>query len=334
MIKTTTRIDLIKGAQIALKERYNLRAGQKVLVFHDLPKKRIGTAFIEAARNLGAEVKVFQIGKERFSGDTHERLAAALSGHDFALIINILKSLIEEMPDRVKLMILETSPCTVIAHCPGIEETMLKIQIDFKAMTETAKILLENLKDASNVTVKTALGTDIKIDIRGRTFHDDVLPRTSGITNFPCGEICCAPIEDRADGIVIADASVTSLKILPQPLKLEVNEGRLTSMKWFNEPSKNAVLLRKLRAALSRDEMAGVIGELGIGLAPYPICGNMLQDEKVAGTIHIAFGDNTSFGGWNNSKSHIDFLVRNPELTVYYPDRPPQTIMREGKLLF
>ncbi|MFA4844112.1 MAG: aminopeptidase [Candidatus Margulisiibacteriota bacterium] len=324
---------LIKGAQIALKERYNLRAGQKVLVFHDLPKKKIGAAFVEAARNLGAEVKVFQIGKERFAGDTQERLAAALSGHSFALIINVLKSLVEETPDRVNLGKMETGPDTVIAHCPEIEEAMLKIKINFGEMIDNARKLLENLKAASEVHIKTALGTDVKIDIRGREFHDDIIPRTSGITNFPCGELFCAPVESGTNGTVIADASTTSLGILPQPLKLEINGGRLTSLQWLNAPARNNRLLAKLRASLSQDDEAGLTGELGIGLASYPICGNMLQDEKVAGTIHIAFGFNRNFGGRNNSKSHFDFLVRDPELTVYYPDRPPQTIMRAGKLL-
>jgi len=324
---------LIKGAQIALKERYNLRAGQKVLVFHDLPKKKIGAAFVEAARNLGAEVKVFQIGKGRFAGDTHEKLTAALSGHDFALIINTLKSLIEELPDRIKLGNLEMGPNTVIAHCPGIEESMLNIQINFSEMIATAKKLLESLEDASEATVRTTLGTDIKLDIRGREFHDDIIQRTSGFTNFPCGELFCAPIESGTNGVVIADASISSLGILPQPLKLEINGGRLTSLQWFNEPTRNIRLLQKLKASLSKDDEASIIGELGIGLASYPICGNNLQDEKVAGTIHLALGCNRNFGGQNNSISHIDFLVRDPELTAYYPDRPPQTIMRAGKLL-
>lgn len=60
----------------------------------------------------------------------------------------------------------------------------------------------------------------------------------------------------------------------------------------------------------------------------------MLQDEKVAGTIHVAYGNNASFGGKNTSKSHVDFLVRDPRFTVRYSDdSPPGALMREGRLL-
>jgi len=54
----------------------------------------------------------------------------------------------------------------------------------------------------------------------------------------------------------------------------------------------------------------------------------ILEDEKVMGTIHIAFGDNKSMGGSVRVASHLDGLVKNP--TVWFDDRK---IMESGKLL-
>jgi leucyl aminopeptidase (aminopeptidase T) len=60
----------------------------------------------------------------------------------------------------------------------------------------------------------------------------------------------------------------------------------------------------------------------------------MLQDEKVSGTIHIAFGRNGIFGGQNPSNSHVDFLVTRPTLTIYYStNTSPRTIMQTGRFL-
>jgi aminopeptidase len=61
-----------------------------------------------------------------------------------------------------------------------------------------------------------------------------------------------------------------------------------------------------------------VIGELGIGLnseVTVP-CGNIMLDEKIPGTIHIAVGDNRMLGGVNESSLHWDLLVMNPTVTV------------------
>jgi leucyl aminopeptidase (aminopeptidase T) len=54
----------------------------------------------------------------------------------------------------------------------------------------------------------------------------------------------------------------------------------------------------------------------------------ILEDEKVMGTIHIAFGDNKSMGGTVGVASHLDGLVTSP--TVWFDDRK---IMEAGRLL-
>ena len=54
----------------------------------------------------------------------------------------------------------------------------------------------------------------------------------------------------------------------------------------------------------------------------------ILEDEKVMGTIHIAFGDNKSMGGSVRVASHLDGLVKQP--TVWFDERK---IMEAGRFV-
>ncbi len=71
------------------------------------------------------------------------------------------------------------------------------------------------------------------------------------------------------------------------------------------------------------------VAEFGIGTNDRaPLSGVILEDEKVMGTIHIAFGDNKSMGGSVRVASHLDGLVKQP--TVWFDDR---LIMNDGRFL-
>jgi leucyl aminopeptidase (aminopeptidase T) len=71
------------------------------------------------------------------------------------------------------------------------------------------------------------------------------------------------------------------------------------------------------------------VAEFGIGTNDKAILtGNILEDEKVMGTIHIAFGDNKSMGGSVRVASHLDGLINHP--TVWLDETK---IMEDGRLL-
>ena len=77
------------------------------------------------------------------------------------------------------------------------------------------------------------------------------------------------------------------------------------------------------------NEKAFAVAEFGIGTNPKAIItGDILEDEKVLGTIHIAFGNNLSMGGKLKVSSHVDGVVTKPD--VYFDK---EQIMKKGKLL-
>ena len=60
---------------------------------------------------------------------------------------------------------------------------------------------------------------------------------------------------------------------------------------------------------------AFVIAEFAVGLNPHAIItGTILEDEKVLGTVHIALGNNLSYGGTNDVPLHLDGVITRPTL--------------------
>ena len=118
--------------------------------------------------------------------------------------------------------------------------------------------------------------------------------------------------------------------MVPDDVIIDVENGKVSSIECGDGP-----IVEQLKELLAVDEMSDIIGEFGIGLNPSAkITGNMLEDEKAFRTIHIAFGYNIDMpGGQNTSKTHRDFLIRDPTIVIEYADGRTLNFMRDGKLL-
>ncbi|MEK7308248.1 MAG: hypothetical protein AAB089_04170 [Nitrospirota bacterium] len=76
------------------------------------------------------------------------------------------------------------------------------------------------------------------------------------------------------------------------------------------------------------------IAELGIGTndkASRP--DNILESEKILGTIHIALGDNSSFGGKVRTPFHQDFVFFKPTLALIHKNGKREVLLKEGRVL-
>jgi len=110
------------------------------------------------------------------------------------------------------------------------------------------------------------------------------------------------------NGFTKNDFIIHNIGVLKEPLLLKIKNGRLEEAIGPDGP--------RLLALLGEGN-GRVIAEFGIGANKSAIlCGNVLEDEKVYGTIHIAFGSNAPFGGANASDVHIDCVVKSP--IVYF----------------
>ncbi len=145
----------------------------------------------------------------------------------------------------------------------------------------------------------TAKDTDIKVGIAGRKWVN-----CDGKVNFPDGEIFTSPVENKIDGqITFSFPGIYAGKEI-EGIHLDIKEGLVTKAK----AKKGEDLLKAL---IETDEGSKRFGEVAIG-TNYNIktfTRNMLFDEKIGGTIHMALGDSmVEAGGVNRSTLHWDML--------------------------
>jgi aminopeptidase len=142
-------------------------------------------------------------------------------------------------------------------------------------------------------------GTDLSFSIEGRTW--DV---ADGHINMPDGEISTAPVESSVDGTIYFEFPGVLGGRLMHDIKLSWKEGRLVE-------AISTTHQDFLRSVLDTDAGASLIGEFAIGTNPEVVhfCKDILIDEKIGGTIHIALGRAyPEVGGTNQSAIHWDIV--------------------------
>lgn len=213
-----------------------------------------------------------------------------------------------------------------IATLPHITEATFRraMPVDYSELRRAGEWVAAQLSAASKCRVTSAAGTDIVVDLEGReaVVDDGNLQDEAAFGNLPAGEAFIAPREGTAEGLVVFDGSLAGLGLLEEPVAVRVAGGRAIQAdgdagKW---------LLETLDAGGTSGRL---LAEFGIGTNPAAkLSGSILEDEKVIGTAHLAFGTNESFGGTNTSRVHIDGLLLEP--TIELDARP---LMHEGKLI-
>jgi leucyl aminopeptidase (aminopeptidase T) len=73
------------------------------------------------------------------------------------------------------------------------------------------------------------------------------------------------------------------------------------------------------------------VGEFAFGINPKArLIEEFLETEKIIGTVHIAFGDNTDFpGGKNDSANHMDFLMDEPTVKIHTKNNAVMTVLED-----
>ena len=213
-----------------------------------------------------------------------------------------------------------------IATLPHITEATFRraMPVDYSELRRAGERVAAQLSAASKCRVTSVAGTDIVVDLEGReaVVDDGNLQDEAAFGNLPAGEAFIAPREGSAEGLVVFDGSLAGLGLLEEPVAVRVAGGRAIQAngdagKW---------LLETLDAGGTGGRL---LAEFGIGTNPAAnLSGSILEDEKVIGTAHLAFGTNESFGGTNTSRVHIDGLLLEP--TIELDARP---LMHEGKLI-
>jgi aminopeptidase len=218
-------------------------------------------------------------------------------------------------------------PCAAFAELAGLpleelERTMFDACLrDWDAEAARMEPLRARLGAAREVRLDGE-DTELTLSVDGRPALVD-----DGHLNMPGGEIFCCPVEGTAEGrIRFADFPQFAYGVDVADIRLTFREGRVVEAAAAEGED---VLLR----ALDTDEGARGVGELGIGCNPAitRYTRNLLYDEKIDGTVHLAIGAGLPIaGGLNRSSVHWD-LVRSMRGSTLSLDG--EVVLEDGRWL-
>jgi aminopeptidase len=165
-------------------------------------------------------------------------------------------------------------------------------------------------------------GTDLKFSTQGRKYRVG-----AGHHNMPDGEIFTAPVDNSAEGKITFEFPGVYSGQLIEDISLEFDQGQVTNA----TSSTNQDLLSQL---VSMDEGSCRLGEFGVGtnfgITKY--CYDILYDEKIGGTVHLALGRAyPACGGINKSALHWDIIKDLREEGAVYLDG--RKVMENGRFL-
>jgi leucyl aminopeptidase (aminopeptidase T) len=314
--------ELLSASVIAVRDCMGARPGETVLVVTDEPLRRIGYALWQAAKDLGHDVLLVEMLPRQTNGEEPPRHVAALMAAVDVTLCPTSKSLTHTDARRAA-----SAAGARVATLPGVTEDIMVrcMNADYHRIAERTHALCTLLEQTAVIRLRAPAGTDVTMRVAGRKAHaSSGLFREKGEWgNLPTGEAYLAPLEGESNGVVVVDGSMAGVGVTAQPIRITVRDGYATDITGGPEASKLTALLEP------HGLDARTVAEFGIGTNDRArLTGVILEDEKVMGTVHIAFGDNKSMGGRVRVASHLDGLITQP--TVWFDDR---MVMEAGKFL-
>ncbi len=314
--------ELKAASKKALEQYLGVKKEETLLIVSDETKREISHSLLEAGQGMCKEAFLCEMKSREINGQEPPEQISELMTKVDVVICPTEKSLTHTDARRKAV-----SYGTRVATMPGITvDTMVRcLNADADKVIDLTKKIASKLRNASEIRVVTKSGTDITMPMKDRKVLEStgVLLNKGDWGNLPSGEVYLAPWEEKSNGIIVVDGSFAGIGMLEEPITIEVKNGFAEKITGGKQAEKLIEMLDKV----GRDARA--IAEFGVGtnyLAQ--LCGEILEDEKVYGTIHIAVGNNVSMGGNINVKSHLDGLVKLPDV---YLDGV--LIMKEGVLL-
>ena len=312
-----------KAAKAALKNYMGLASDEVLLVISDNVKRDVGLTIYDMANKMCREALYIEMEARGNHGEAPPEPIAKLMKEVDVIVAPTNKSITHTKARR------EASEQGVrIGTMPGItEETMIRcLSGEPDETVRLTEKVAKKFKGVRKIRVTTQIGTDITMEVGDRKIipSTGVLRTISDSGNLPSGEVYFAPVEEKTNGTIIFDGSVSGLGLLKKIIRVDIVDGVAQDITGSPDARVLSRMLNKY------GKMGRALGEFGIGTNPHAkLCGNILEDEKVMGTVHFAFGNNIGMGGKIDVNNHLDGLVTSP--TVYFDDL---LVMEKGKILF
>jgi aminopeptidase len=281
-----------------------VRVGEELLVVCDIDTQLLGERLREVGRAAGAEVVLASMdGRASHGEEPPSTVAAAMLRCD-AYLAATKRSL-----GHTRARQLASEAGARGATLPGITAPMLGrlMSCDLEALASRSRSIASLLGAAAQARVTCPRGSDMTFDLRGRdaSADDGDLSRPAAFGNLPCGEAFIAPLSGHGE---LAVTSIASFGVSEPPARLTIRDGSLIDAE--------GSLGRDLLDALLAHGRAGCnLAELGVGTNDRAmLSGNVLEDEKLLGSVHVAFGASAAIGGGVAVPIHLDAVVIDASL--------------------
>ncbi len=218
-----------------------------------------------------------------------------------------------------------------IASMPGITAGMFQpggpMAVDYAAVRRDTRAFADLLTSTTQVRVVCAAGTDLTFSLEGRKGEadDGFLAGSGAWGSLPAGEAFAAPVEGTAAGRLVARRGW--YPGLSEDLTLVFDRGEVREVIGGGEVGR--FFRERLRPGVpdAPESHRRNCAEIGIGTNPNAKTpDNVLEAEKIKGTVHVAIGDSSHMGGRTVSDLHEDFVI--PEPDVYFDGK---AVIRRGR---
>jgi leucyl aminopeptidase (aminopeptidase T) len=302
---------LENAAKIAVRDCMGVSKTENVLIITDSEKRKIGEALFKAAQKYGAEAFLMEMTPREINGEEPPAAIAELMKLVPVVLCPTSKSLTHTDARR--------EACKAgsrVGTLPGISEDIMirTMSADYHRIAELTEKVSKILSAGNTAYLTTPLGTNITIPIHGikAISSTGLITKPGTFGNLPSGESYLMPVEGESQGIFIVDGSMAGIgKIEEKPITIKVEKGQVVEISGGKEAEKLNKMVHEL------GDPAKNLAELGVGTNYMAsITGAILEDEKVAGTVHLALGNNVSMGGTVNVGFHVDGIITQPTLKI------------------
>jgi hypothetical protein len=319
------------GAIQIVRRCLGLEHGRELVIFIDETTVEVGVVISQAATSLGIPQTVILVPislQRRIPQESNLSLLAQGAAREARAILTCVNSMPDCLPFREHILETQWSARTRVGHMPGASLEVLKMaNVDFEQL----------IADCQHIELAMARGRTLRfisytpdsiphcltVDIGGwgrLPVASDGMIGDGVWGNVPSGETYIAPIEKSGEGSVVVNGSIPGLVIEPSgEIVLYFERGNLVDIEPADSPTAHWLRETQIQKAKAKgDRNWANLAEIGIGLNPAVdhLTGNMLFDEKMAGTAHIALGSNTFMGGRVDAAIHCDMVVRSPSIVI------------------
>lgn len=313
--------ELDRAVKTVVRQCMGIQPGEDVLVVCNPVTEEIGALMRIEAQGEGADATLAVISeRDSAAAEPPAAVAAAMAAADVVLAPTI-QSLSHTAARKVA-----SEAGVRIGTLPGVTEEMLSRLMtgDLEEIRRRGWAVVTALNRGSGARITCGHGSDLRIGLEGRLGIVDAgeLGNRGAFGNLPCGEGFIAPVEGTTEGTLVVDGSIAGVGLLETPVELTVSEGHLVE-------ATGAAGAELMELLTIHGEDATNVAELGIGTNEEAILtGNILEDEKILGTCHVAFGASAAIGGTVQVPVHLDCVVLEPTVEI-----DGETVVSGGELL-